>query len=200
MPTLQSGPYRFDLHVQEVLGDIGYRSVAGLRYLVKIGFRDATDLCFTGFANEDPLTIRTDGTRVTDDSPDWLCTALSCTLFDGRQSSHRTVDQRLTISAKCGSILGTYPPEPLDFYGDPDNVFSICVCMNPFERFTKEIPIGGGVAVILIVHRKALECFLTSLLNEIEQAPRSKAFNECSLSPDDLLRWMARQRITYLDD
>ena len=194
MPTLESGPYSFDLCVHELLGDIAHRSLAGARYLVKIGFRDAADLCFTGFANEDPSTIRTDGTRITDDTPDQLYLAFSQALFYGRQGIHRTHDNRLTIAVNSGSIFKSFLVESLDFRGDPDNVFSICVCINPFERCTEGVPIGGGVAIVLVVHRNELERFVSSLLNEIEQAPRSKGFNKSYLSPDDLLRWIPKRR------
>jgi len=57
MPEIESGPYRFRLEVEKVLGDIGDRSLAGLRYLVKLGFRNAQDLCAARFAGEDPSKI-----------------------------------------------------------------------------------------------------------------------------------------------
>jgi len=200
MPELRAGPYRFRLQVQEVLGDIGDRSLAGLRYLVKLGFRDASDLCLLGFSTADPSKIRTDGTRVTDEAPDRFHQCFSRPLVNGDVAGHRTVDRRLSIGvypAKACTGLDWHdlPCEPIDFVGDPENVFKVVACVNPFKMDCPGIPWGGGVAVVMPVYRKDIETFLSSWLREINEAPKSKAFGRHPYA-SDLLRWMPRTETT----
>ena len=192
MPELKSGEYKFDLRVKEILGDVGDRSLAGVRYLVCLGFRHERDLIRCGFANCEPHEIRTDGTKVLDEPPDMFFRAIHDALNRGRPEIHRTVDGQLTIAISPGTwddLLGTC--EPLDFRGDPENVFRVVVVVNP-RMSEHRGPIGGGVALVLPVHRFDLESFLGAWLSELDQALRTPQF----LKQDHdghLLRWMPKR-------
>ena len=126
MPELRSGEDSFDLRVEEILGDVGDRSLAGVRHLVRLGFRREHDLIRCGFADCQPSEIRTDGTRILDEAPDRFFGAIHYALNRGKAETHRTIDRQLTISISPGTrdaLLDTC--EPLDFRGDPENVFRV---------------------------------------------------------------------------
>lgn len=189
MPELRAGEYTIDLRVEEILGDVGDRSLAAVRYLVRLGFRHENDLIGCGFADCHASEIRTDGTRVLDEAPDRFFGVMHGALRLAKAQTHRTMDGQLMITILPGTrdtLLETC--EPVDFRGDPENVFRVVAVVNP--RMSGHVrPVGGGVAVVLPVYRSALEEFLAAWLSELEQAPRTRQFREQDHN-GHLLRWM----------
>ena len=172
MPSLSSGPYKFDLRINKVLGDIGDRSIAGVEYSIHY------EIDKRKMMNSASTCVNLDLT-VKDEAPDDFYRAIEDALINAKTTVHNTIDGLFsigiypTINLTEDICWHTLPCEPIHFVGDPENVFKIILCINAYNGRT-----GSGISLVLPCYRHDIELFTKEYIDAIFKASKVDGYLE----------------------